>query len=139
VDITVQPLTVTKEMILQKVSEEQLMEHYLGIRVQKGLVKSPLRNDKNPTCSFYRNKAGKLIFKDFGSDFCGDFITVVMHQFNCSFYKALQIVANDFNIIKRPDLAKNKAALEYTNSKLEYSEGCKIQVEIRPFQEYELK
>ena len=40
-------------MILNKVSQEQLMEHYLGIPVKKGLFKSPLRRDKNPTCAFY--------------------------------------------------------------------------------------
>ena len=77
-EITLEPIRVTKEMILNKVSQEQLMEHYLGIPVKKGLFKSPLRNDKNPTCAFYRNKNGDIIFKDFGSSFCGNFISVVM-------------------------------------------------------------
>lgn len=62
---TLGPLIITKELILNKVSEETLMEHYLGIHVRKGLVKSPLRRDSKPTCSFYRNKvSGRLIFKD---------------------------------------------------------------------------
>lgn len=64
-EITLEPIRVTKEMILSKVSEEQLMEHYLGIPVRKGLFKSPLRQDNNPTCAFYRNASGDLIFKDF--------------------------------------------------------------------------
>ena len=59
-EITLEPIRVTKEMILKKVSQEQLMEHYLGIPVKKGLFKSPLRKDKNPTCSFYWNKNGDL-------------------------------------------------------------------------------
>lgn len=40
------------------------MEHYLGITPKKGLFRSPLRKDINATCSFYRNRKGDLIFKD---------------------------------------------------------------------------
>ena len=113
-EITLEPIRVTKEMILNKVPQEQLMEHYLGIPVKKGLFKSPLRNDKNPTCSFYRNKNGDLIFKDFGSSFCGNFISVVMEKFQCTFPKALQIIGNDFGIIHNKNLTVNKPKLEYT-------------------------
>lgn len=62
---TLEPINITKELILSKVSEETLMEHYLGIPVKKGLFKSPLRQDSKPTCAFYRNRKGDLIFKDF--------------------------------------------------------------------------
>ena len=133
-----QPLKITKELILSKVSEEQMMEHYLGIPCKKGLFKNPLRKDNNPTASFYRNNKGQLLFKDFRGDFCGDVFAVVMEKFNCSFYTALQIIANDFNIINRKDFKKNKPKLEYTDSKFEESKSATIQVEIRPFQEYEL-
>ena len=135
---TLGPLRPTKELILQKVSEEQLMEHYLGIPVKKGLFKSPLRQDNHPTCAFYRSKNGDLIFKDFNGSFCGNAISVVMYKFNCTFYKALQIIANDFGIIKRPELEVNKPKLEYTNSKFEETKQAIIQVEIRDFQQYEL-
>ena len=64
-EITLEPIRVTKEMILKKVPQEQLMEHYLGIPVKKGLFKSPLRKDNHATCAFYWNKNGDLIFKDF--------------------------------------------------------------------------
>lgn len=32
---TLEPINITKELILSKVSEETLMEHYLGIPVKK--------------------------------------------------------------------------------------------------------
>ena len=44
---------------------------------------------------------------------------------------ALQIIANDFGIIKKQNLTVNKAKLEYTGSVLEKSEQARIQVEIR--------
>lgn len=133
-----EPLVITKELILKKVREETLMEHYLGIPVKKGLFRSPLRRDANPTCSFHRNKRGDLIFKDFDGSFYGNFISVVMHKFNCSYYSALQIIANDFGIISRPKLVKNEAKIPYSNSKFEESGPAIIQVEIQPFQQNEL-
>ena len=47
---------VTKELLLQYNSEETYMSTYLAIPVTKGLVVSPLRKDRKPTASFYRNK-----------------------------------------------------------------------------------
>ena len=137
-ELTLEPLRVTKEMILSRVSEEQLMEHYLGVPVSKGLFKSPLRADRHPTCAFYRNKRGDLIMKDFGSSFCGNFISVVIEKFNCSYSRALRIIANDFGIIKDPNIVVNKPKLEYTGNKLQETKQAIIQVEIRDFQQYEL-
>lgn len=135
---TLEPINITKELILSRVREETLMEHYLGIPVKKGLHKSPLRADNHPTCAFYRNKKGDLIFKDFGSEFSGNFITVVMYKFNCSFYMALQIIANDFGIISRKDMVKNEAPIEYSNIVFDETKSAIIQIEAREFQQYEL-
>ena len=57
---------ITKGYLLSKYSEETYMEYYLGIKVKKGLFRSPLRQDNTPTCSFYRNKSGELISGEHG-------------------------------------------------------------------------
>lgn len=114
------------------------MEHYLGVPVSKGLFKSPLRQDRHPTCAFYRNKRGDLIMKDFGSNFCGNFISVVIEKFQCSYSRALRIIANDFGIIHDSNIVVNKPKLEYTGNKLQETKQAVIQVEIRDFQQYEL-
>ena len=69
---------LTKEYLLSKNSEETYMRTYLGVSVTKKLIVSPLRNDKKPTASFYRNKNNELIFHDFGTGFHANFIGVVM-------------------------------------------------------------
>lgn len=115
------------------------MEHYLGVPVRKGLLKSPLRRDQRPTCAFYRSKkSGRLIFKDFSGDFSGDFVSVVMRVHNCSYGKALQIIANDFGIIHNKNLVVNKSLIKYTNTKFEDTNDAIIQVEIKEFEQYEL-
>jgi len=131
---------VTKEMILAKVSQETLMSHYLNIPVKKGIFINPLRNDKKPTASFYRNNKGDLIFKDFGNNFSGNFISVVMEIFKCSFYKALKIVATDFDLIpQEKGYEKHVPKIEYQNEPFtEKHSTSVIQIEAQEFSKKEL-
>lgn len=132
------PVILSKELIYNKIREEEILEYYLGIPVKKGLFKSPLRNDNSPTCAFYRARNGRIIFKDFSGAFSGDAISVVMEKFQCGYMRALQIIANDFGIVKNENLKVNKPKMEYSGSILEESKSSIIQVEIRDFQDYEL-
>ena len=136
-EFSLEPLTLTKELILSRIPEEKIMEHY-GIPIQKGLFKSPLRKDANPTCSVTRNKKGRLIMKDWSGAFSGDCFAVVMEKFQCSYYMALQIIANDFGIISRPDLNKNKPKIKYTGAKVEEHTPSNIQIQTREFNQAEL-
>ena len=77
-DITFEPINLTKELILSRVSEEKILNYYLGLPVKKGLYRNPLRKDQRPTASYYRSsKNGRIMFKDFGTGFCGDFVSIV--------------------------------------------------------------
>lgn len=130
---------ITKELLLKRNSEETYMEHYLGLPVKKGLYVSPLRNDHKPTASFYRNKKGELIFHDFGEPFYGNFIHVVMRLFGCSYYTAIKIIANDFNIINSKGYEKHPAKIEYSHEKFtDTSSSCNIQIEKKDFTQEEL-
>lgn len=128
---------ITKEFILSKVSEEEIFEHY-GVRVQKSLFCSKIRTDKRPTVSFYRNKSGRLIMHDFGDSSFIDCFAYVQIIFQVSYYKALQIIANDFKLISRPDIPVNKAKIKYSGAKIGESETARIQVEIRDWDEIDL-
>ena len=130
---------ITKELLLQHNSEETYMEHYLGIPVKKGLWVSPLRPDKKPTASFYRNKKGDLIFHDFGEPFSGNFISVVCKLFGCSYYKALKIIANDFNIVSFKNYEVNPPKIEYSNESFkEEGSSCNLQIRQKDFSKDEL-
>lgn len=133
------PIKLTKELILSKFSEEQIMEYYLHIPIKRGLFRSPLRDDKNPTCSMFRNNKGVLMFKDFATNQCLDICGVVQNIFNCDYFEALNIIANDFGIIQNNSLKKNKGKINSNPIKIEDKELSKIQVEIKEFSELELK
>lgn len=130
---------ITKEFILSKISQEAIFEFYLGIPVKKGLFCSPscIRVDKKPTCSFYKSGKGNLVYKDFAGPTL-NCIDVVMHLYNCSFPKALKIIANDFNLVPNNKLEKNIPKREYSGYILKETEKSKIQVEIKEFSEKEL-
>lgn len=131
---------ITKEILLAANPAEKYFEHYLGIPVKKGLFVCPpcLRSDHKPTCSFYKNKKGDLILKDFAGESYG-FINIVMHLFQCSYYNALKIIANDFGIVPSEKLEKNVKKIEYSNIILKETEKAKIQVETKDFSEKRIK
>lgn len=130
---------LSKELILSRFSEEQLMEYYLHIPIKKGLFRSPLRNDKQPTCSFYRNRSNILIFKDFATGQHLDVFDIVQSIFKCDYFEALRIIANDFGIIKSKTLHKNHGKINLNPIKIKDKEISKIQVEIQEFTDQELK
>ena len=137
-DFSFQP-KITKKLILSRFSEEQLMEYYLHLPVKKGLFRSPLRRDKQPTCSFYRNKSGTLIFKDFATGQHLNVFDVVQSIFRCDYFESLRIIANDFGIVQDNTLHKNPGKINLNPIKIKDKEISKIQIEVQEFTDSELK
>lgn len=136
-DFTFEP-KITKSYLLSQYSEETYMEYYLGIKVAKGLFCSPLRRDNTPTCSFYKNKSGELIFKDFNGSFYGNFISVVMEKYHVSYYKALQIIAEDFNLSKRHTDKVAVNPIKPSTTVFKDTGQADVRVEIKDFTQEEL-
>ena len=129
---------ITKDYLLSRNSQETYLNYYLNLPVRKGLFVSPLRSDKKPTAAFYKNKSGDIIFKDFGSDFSGNFIAVVMEKYQVSYYKALHIIANDFGYIEDPKLKRCEKPIEISDTIFEESKSAVIRVQIQDFTKEEL-
>ena len=135
-DFKIEP-EITKNYLLSKFSEETFMEYYLGITVAKKLYRNPLRQDDKPTCSFYRNKSGELIFKDFSGFFYGNFISVVMFKYSCTYHQALRIIANDFGLIHDDKIQKNRGKINKNAPVFKDDGTAIIQVEIKEFSKSE--
>lgn len=100
---------------------------------------SPLRRDKHKTCSVFRSNSGTLLFKDFATGQAINCFEVVKSLYNCDYFTALKIIANDFGLIKDKTIKKNKGLLISKDIKVQDKEMSKIQVEIQDFTELELK
>lgn len=128
---------ITKEFLQSKYSDETYFEYYLGFPVTKKLFTSVLRSDKKPTCSFYRNKNGDLIYKDFGTGDGFNFIGLVMEMFNLNYYQAITKIASDFGLIKTNVISVKSEIKESTNKILDTGPTY-IQVTTKPFSKEEL-
>lgn len=138
-DFSLKP-NLNKNLILSTLTEEQIFAFYIGSEIKsKKLFRSALRDDKNPTCSMYRNKSGTLIYKDFATNQHLNCFGYVMELFKCDYYKALQIIANDFNIIHDNSIVKNRGKIIPKEFKIEEKGFSKIQIESQDFSEQELK
>ncbi len=71
-------IPITLDYILSRVSEYDIYARYLGQFKVGFIYNSPFRKDKNPSFGIFLSKrSGKLLFKDHGSDICGDIIKFV--------------------------------------------------------------
>lgn len=129
--------SITKEFILSKLTEESIFCYYLGIpQVSKKLIRSKLRKDKNPTCGFYRNKHGELIFHDFATGQHLNFIGVVQELYHINYHQAIQQIANDFHI--KESNVHNVRYIKYIPKFVDKG-PANIRVKIKDFTESELK
>ncbi len=123
---------VTKEFILDNLDQVQILEYYLGVKVQKKKVRSPLRMDNNPSCSFSANGNGVIYFKDWAQGFTGDWIKVIQYKYGLTYQQALDRCAEDFQLVRigmRPAVPITR---DYTKIQIEPTESV-IQIKIRPW------
>lgn len=107
---------LTKEYILERVTQEEIMLKYLQIPVTPenmygSAFCNPFRKDESPTCNYYYDDNGKLRMRDFGGDLLDrlynmDVFDTVGNVYgidsnNKQGFKIIQnIIAKDFNIHK---------------------------------------
>lgn len=111
------------------------MEQFLGVPVQyRGYFRSPLREDKNPTCTFKWVK-GKLLFRDWSEPKPKDCFDIVKERWGCDFYTAMEIVAKEFGLTTaaprkgfRPDVVAQESYRKIKNN-----EKSIIEVKRQPF------
>lgn len=127
--------TITKEFILRKISEEDIFFKYLGIKPSLDIpFRNPLRNDKTADCWFYIDSRKVLKFKDFAQGWNWDCFNVVqiLHG-QCSFGKALYIIAEDFELLG--NISKSEPRIISTISDIEKipKEKTTLEIQIRKF------
>jgi len=90
---------LTKDSILNTISEIDIFEYYLGVKVEFGIrFTSPLRKDKNAGCKFWHNGT-KLKYQDYARGISEDCFGIVSVIYNIKFKEVLVKIAEDFNIL----------------------------------------
>lgn len=126
---------ITKDYILERLDQAQILEYYLGIKVDvNAKVRSPLRRDNKPSCSF-KMINGTIYFKDWAQGFSGDWIKIIQYKYGITYAKALEKCAVDFGLTNG-SVNATVVKREYKPEKLEPKES-KIEIKIRPWDQYD--
>lgn len=129
---------ITKDFLLSQFSQETIFCHYLGINsISKRLIRNTTRDDRNPTCGFYRNKNGNLILHDFATGEFFNCFSFVMKAFHCTYHEALNIIASDFGLIKRENTPV--PVIKHVPKFVDDNKVTCIQIEMDKFSEQDLK
>lgn len=131
-DFEIEP-TINKEYLLEHYTEETYMSYYTGLPIKKGLFLSPLREDHKPSVAFYRTPNGNLIYKDFGDGTHVSFIGFVMKKYMVRYYQALQIIAEDFGLVKKTSDRKSPGKIKVITKRFEESKPSVINIEAQDF------
>lgn len=124
------PKKITREFLLEHNSEEAYIARYTGMRPVKKVVNSPFREDKHPSCSFYRSSSGRIYLCDFARpEFTCDFIGAAMLRYSCDFRTAIRLIAEDFGLLpKSIDRPPSVDIVENVSTRFEFDRDTKIQI-----------
>ena len=105
---------ITIDSILKRLSQEEIFSFYIGEDIRDtGLVSSPFRDDRVPSFSlfYHKHQTNVLMFYDFATKDCGDFVVLVMKLYGLDYKNALLKVAFDFELSEY-DVSANRTNFE---------------------------
>ena len=129
-----------KRWVLER--QVEIFQHYLDLQVDSKLIKSPFREDKNPTCSFYYSKLGRLYLHDFATEEHIDCIQCVKLLFNINYSQAIDKIISDrekFSSELNVSLEKKELNIEFILADNTYYEYFKrYQIPINTLIKYDI-
>lgn len=130
---------ITKDFIFSRLSDQDIIEFYLNIKLQySNLISSPFREDKNPSFGIKYN-GSKFTAKDFSTNETFDCFTIVQKLYGCSFQEALRIISNDFNLIKSSKIELTEIDTLPRNRSITKNKKNVITIEEQPFTKVDLE
>ena len=123
---------ITKEDLLNVVTESDILHRYFNIRKLPVLINSPLRKDINPSFSIFKF-GNKILFKDFATKEKGDIFTLLSCLWRTTFYETISKIYNDILKSHACNIKINKTL----HVKYQQSQSI-IQCKTRNWKQYDL-
>jgi len=95
----IQTKSLTPEWILERVTDSEIIYHFVGPFKLNKQCKSPFRKDNTPSCTFFVGNSGEIVMFDFRDKIALNCFRIVERIHNCNFNKALTIIAETFGLI----------------------------------------
>jgi len=122
---------ITREDILKHVTQEEIYSFYVGEDIRSlGVFHSPLRKDNIPSFALYFHRLDRniLMFKDFATSDCGDFVVLVTKMFNLDYKNAIRKIAYDMGLTDQ-SVDVNNQQVNYT--RIVSKESIELGVKLR--------
>ena len=118
--------------ILNKVSEADILNYYLGISALPILINSPFRQDKNPSVSVFINRNNNIIFKDFGTHKSYNLWSFLEEYWKCSYDEVISKVSSDIQ-----KMGVNTSKIKINRCKQYVHNSTELRVTIREWKDYD--
>ena len=132
--------TISKNELFEKYPETQVLTTiFPHIDRIPCLIKSPFRQDNNPSFSIYMNNSKHIAFKDFGDPTCkGSLLDLLCKYWNCTFH---QVFNKILEVMEKHNDQEKSLTIKPKHIKVlsrkEYSELTKIEVAVRPWRKHD--
>lgn len=127
--------SVCLDDVLSKVTEADILSHYIGITTIPCVIHSPLRKDKTPSFGFHTSNGKKIHWVDYATNERGGTFDLLMKMWNCTYLECLDRVYNDF-------VAKSVVSIKATSCNVQithnYSSNVELQCKIREWENYDI-
>lgn len=131
--------SVTLEDILSKVSEEDIISHYLGVKSIPCVINSPLRRDKNPSFGLYSTNGKRIYYKDFSTRERGGIFDLLSTMWGYSYKEVLAKINADLNNINKKSIINSYS---YHSELIEHNsitDSTALLCKIREWRDYDIE
>lgn len=128
--------SVTLNDILNKVSEGDILSHYLGITKIPTIINSPLRKDNNPSFGINSADGNKIHWVDFATKERGGLFDLLGKLWGLAFNDVIQKIYQDIDNIHSSITYKGYSNIKSYKS---YSSESTLKCKIREWREYDIK
>lgn len=131
--------TVSKNEVLSRFSEAEILGIFLNIREIPCLINSPLREDRNPSFGIYVNNEHHVRYIDYATDDKGGLLDLLMQMWHCSFRQAMDRICE--TLFSKELLSKGSLTVKpkhvKTFTRQERDAMTTIEVAVRPWRDYD--
>lgn len=126
--------SISKQDVLSKVSESQILAYYFGIYEVDALINSPLREDKNASMGIYSPNGTDINFIDFGTKEKGSIFTLLHRMWNVDYHEVYnrilkEVTASQVSAIKTCKVVSHQVR----------KRSSALDVTVRQWREYDLE
>ena len=130
--------SVSLDDILSKVTEADILSHYLGVTEVPCIINSPLRQDRRPSFGLYSSDGIRIFYIDLATKDSGGLFDLLGKMWNCGFKEVLNKINKDIS-----KFCGGASIHSYTpcavRSTSSYNKDTDLQCKVRDWRDYDIE